>query len=125
MELDYKSLGLKCGIEIHQQLDTHKLFCSCPSVIRDDKPDFVIRRRMRAVAGEMGGVDPAALHEFLKNRELTYEAYSDTNCLVELDEEPPHIINGEALSTALTVALMLSAKPVSELQVMRKTVIDG
>jgi len=125
MALDYVKLGLKCGIEIHQQLESRKLFCSCPSVIRDEKPDVVVRRRMRAVAGELGDVDPAALHEFLKNRELTYEAYADTNCLVELDEEPPHPINEEALKTTLAVALMLKAKPVSELQVMRKTVIDG
>ncbi|MFH1789086.1 MAG: Glu-tRNA(Gln) amidotransferase subunit GatE [Candidatus Altiarchaeota archaeon] len=125
MALDYSKLGLKCGIEIHQQLDTRKLFCSCPSVIRDDSPDVIVHRRMRAVAGEMGDVDPAALHEFLKNREITYEAYSDTNCLVELDEEPPHPINQEALSTVVTVALLLNAKPVPELQVMRKTVIDG
>ncbi|MFH1834959.1 MAG: Glu-tRNA(Gln) amidotransferase subunit GatE [Methanobacteriota archaeon] len=125
MKLDYEKIGFKCGIEIHQQLDTHKLFCACPSVIRDEKPDFVVERRMRAVAGEMGAVDPAALHEFLKNRRLYYETYTDTNCLVELDEEPPHPLNEQALSTALTVALMLSAKPVSEIQVMRKTVIDG
>lgn len=125
MELDYEKMGLKCGIEIHQQLETHKLFCACPSIIRDDEPDVIVHRKMRAVAGEMGGIDPAALHEFLKNREITYEAYSDTNCLVELDEEPPHPINMEALETVVTVALMLNAKPVPELQVMRKTVIDG
>jgi len=125
MKLDYNKIGFKCGIEIHQQLDTHKLFCACPSVIRDEKPDFVVERRMRAVAGEMGAVDPAALHEFLKNRRLYYETYTDTNCLVELDEEPPHPLNEQALSTALTVTLMLSSKPVSEIQVMRKTVIDG
>ena len=63
MALDYVKLGLKCGIEIHQQLESRKLFCSCPSVIRDEKPDVVVRRRMRAVAGELGDVDPAALHE--------------------------------------------------------------
>lgn len=26
--MDYKKLGLKAGLEIHQQLDTGKLFCS-------------------------------------------------------------------------------------------------
>lgn len=124
-EIDYEKLGLKCGIEIHQQLDTKKLFCQCPSKIREDKPDVVTKRKMRAVAGELGAVDPAALHEFLKNRQLIYEAYSDSNCLVELDEEPPHEINEEALDIVLQVALLLHAKPFSELQVMRKTVIDG
>lgn len=122
---DYEKLGFKCGIEIHQQLDTKKLFCSCPSHIREEKPDIFVKRKMRVVAGELGNVDPAALYEFLKNREITYEAYSDTNCLVELDDEPPHELNAEALDIVLEVALLLNAKPVSELHVMRKTVIDG
>lgn len=122
---DYSKLGLKCGVEIHQQLDTKKLFCSCPCEIREDAPDVVIRRRLRAVAGEMGGIDPAALHEFLRGREFVYEGYTSSNCLVELDDEPPHPLNREALSVALEVSLLLNAKPVDELQVMRKTVIDG
>jgi glutamyl-tRNA(Gln) amidotransferase subunit E len=125
MEPDYAKLGFKCGIEIHQQLDTHKLFCPCPSINRDDPPDAVVERRMRAVAGELGDVDPAALHEFLRRRTLRYEAYLDTNCLVELDEEPPHPLNREALEAALQVALLLKASPVGEIHVMRKTVIDG
>lgn len=125
MTFDYQKLGLKCGIEIHQQLDTHKLFCSCPSQIREDEPDIIVSRRMRVVAGELGDVDPAALNEFLRDRVLIYEAYSKSNCLVELDEEPPHPLNREALETVLEVSLLLNAKPVDELQVMRKTVIDG
>ena len=125
MTLDYQKLGLKCGIEIHQQLDTHKLFCSCLSQIREDEPDIIVRRRMRVVAGELGDVDPAALNEFLRDRMLIYEAYSESNCLVELDEEPPHPLNREALETVLEVTLLLNAKVVDELQVMRKTVIDG
>ena len=124
-EPNYKKLGFKCGIEIHQQLDTHKLFCNCPSEIREDEPDIIVKRKMRAVAGEIGDVDPAALHEFLRDREFIYQAYSDTNCLVELDEEPPHPLNKEALDIVLEISLLLNARPVDELQVMRKTVIDG
>ena len=124
-DLDYQKLGLKCGIEIHQQLDTKKLFCNCPSEIREDAPDIVIRRRLRAVAGEMGGIDPAALHEFLRGREFVYEGYQSSNCLVELDDEPPHPLNRDALSVAIEVSLLINARPVDELQVMRKTVIDG
>jgi glutamyl-tRNA(Gln) amidotransferase subunit E len=124
-DLDYNKLGLKCGVEIHQQLDTKKLFCNCPCEIREDAPDVIIRRRLRAVAGEMGGIDPAALHEFLRGREFVYEGYTSSNCLVELDDEPPHPLNKDALSVALEVSLLLNAKPVDELQVMRKTVIDG
>jgi len=124
-ETDYAKLGLKCGIEIHQQLDTKKLFCSCPSQIRDDTPHSTITRKLRAVAGELGDVDPAALHELLKDREFTYEFYQDTNCLVELDDEPPHPLNMDALEAVLEAALLLKAKPADEVQVMRKTVIDG
>jgi len=123
--MDYKKLGFKAGIEIHQQLDTHKLFCSCPSKIRDDEPDIRIERSMRAVAGEIGNVDPAALSEFLRDRRLVYEAYGDTNCLVELDEEPPHMLNQEALEIAVEISLLLNASIVDEMVVMRKTVIDG
>ncbi|VVB54156.1 Glutamyl-tRNA(Gln) amidotransferase subunit E [uncultured archaeon] len=122
---DYGALGFKCGLEIHQQLDTAKLFCPCPSVMREDAPHLIVQRKMRAVAGELGEVDRAALHEFLKGRTLHYEAYHDTNCLVELDEEPPHDLNNDALEVALTVALLLNARPVDELHVMRKTVVDG
>ncbi len=122
---DYSKLGLRCGIEIHQQLDTRKLFCRCESRIRDDEAHGKVRRKMRAVAGELGGVDPAALHELLKDREFVYEFYQDSNCLVELDEEPPRPANREALKIALEAALLLKARPVDEIQIMRKTVIDG
>jgi glutamyl-tRNA(Gln) amidotransferase subunit E len=42
-----------------------------------------------------------------------------------MDEEPPHPLNMEAVEIALTVAQMINAKPVDEIHVMRKTVIDG
>ncbi len=124
-KMDYKKLGLKCGLEIHQQLDTAKLFCSCPSNLRDEKPDILVKRKLRAVAGETGDIDVAALMEMMKNKYFVYEGYSDSTCLVEFDEEPPHPMNKEALNVALQVSLMLKAKVVDEIQVMRKTVIDG
>jgi len=34
--MDYRALGLKVGLEIHQQLATHKLFCEDASVLVDD-----------------------------------------------------------------------------------------
>ena len=42
---------IKCGLEIHQQLDTHKLFCECPSILRNDIPSFEIKRKLHAVKG--------------------------------------------------------------------------
>ncbi|RLI09668.1 Glu-tRNA(Gln) amidotransferase GatDE subunit E [Candidatus Bathyarchaeota archaeon] len=124
--LDYAKLGLRVGLEIHRQLDTaEKLFCSCPTVLRKDEPHLTVLRRLRPTQSEVGEIDRAALFEFEKGKTIIYEAYLDTNCLVELDEEPPHEINREALDIALTIALMLNSKPVDEVHVMRKIVIDG
>lgn len=122
--IDYKKIGFKSGLEIHQQLNSHKLFCNCPSILRKDSPEYEIRRRLHAVAGESGGVDVAAKHESLKDVEFFYQGY-DTTCLVELDEEPPHEINKEALGIALHISLLLNCTIVPIAQVMRKTVIDG
>jgi glutamyl-tRNA(Gln) amidotransferase subunit E len=123
--MDYKKLGLKCGIEIHQQLDTHKLFCQCPSLIREDEPNIEVHRNLKAVVGETGEIDQAAAHEMQKEKTYVYQAYSDTTCLVELDEEPPHPMNQDAINIVLQVSKMLNAKVVDEIQVMRKTVVDG
>lgn len=117
-------MQIKSGIEVHQQLDTNKLFCDCPSILRNDEPKYEIHRKLHTVAGEMGNMDDAAVYESLKKREFVYECY-DTICLVELDEEPPHLINHEALITALHVAILLKCEIIPVTQIMRKTVIDG
>nr|MDO8132617.1 Glu-tRNA(Gln) amidotransferase subunit GatE [Candidatus Njordarchaeum guaymaensis] len=62
---------------------------------------------------------------FQKGVKILYEATRDTACLVEMDEEPPHDLNQEAIEIALIVALLLKATPVDEIHIMRKTVIDG
>jgi len=118
-------LGLKVGVEIHQQIDTNKLFCNCPSELRSDEPDIKVKRRLYAVAGEEGKIDIAAAYEESKKREYVYEAYSDSNCLVELDEAPPNEINQEALKIAIQISLLLNAEVLPVTQVMRKTVVDG
>ena len=123
-ELNYEKLKFKSGLEIHQQLNTNKLFCECPSILRKDEPDFVIKRKLHAVAGESGKVDEAALYQTSLGKEFIYQGY-DTTCLVELDEEPPHSINKEALKIALQISLLLNAKILPLTQIMRKTVIDG
>jgi len=123
--MDYEKLGFKAGLEIHQQLDTNKLFCSCPSVLRDDPHDILIRRKLRSVAGESGTVDIAAKHESLKNNEFIYEGYSDSTCAVEFDEEPPHELNKKALNITLQICKLLKCNIVDELQVMRKIVVNG
>lgn len=125
MDLDYENLGLKVGFEIHQELDTHKLFCNCPSVLRDEEPEIVIDRKLRPTESELGEIDRAALAEAAKSKRFKYEIHPDSVCLVELDEEPPHPVNEEARDIALEASLLLNAEPVDEAQVMRKTVIDG
>ncbi|MCW8965118.1 MAG: Glu-tRNA(Gln) amidotransferase subunit GatE [Candidatus Pacearchaeota archaeon] len=124
MEINYQKVGLKCGLEIHQQLDTKKLFCNCQSVLRKDQPDFTIKRKLHAVAGESGQIDKAAKYHSKLDKTFIYEGY-DSTCLIELDEEPPHEINKEALKIAIQVSLLLNAKIIPITQIMRKTVIDG
>ncbi len=126
MELNYGELGLKSGLEIHQQLDGDgkKLFCSCPSVLRKDEPDFIIKRKLHAIAGESGNVDAAAEYQSSLNKEFVYQGY-DSVCLVEMDEEPPHEINQNALRIAIEIALLLNCKIVPITQIMRKTVVNG
>ncbi len=116
-------LPIRVGLEIHQQLATHKLFCNCESRLVDGvKEEFV--RRLRPTQSELGEVDRAALEEAAKGLVFTYQA-TETSCLVEADEEPPHEANREAIETVLKVALMLGAEPVNEVHFMRKIVIDG
>lgn len=116
---------MKIGFEIHQQLATKKLFCNCPSELREDVPDVELVRRLRPTQSELGEIDQAALQEFLKGKTYRYQAYSDTTCIVEYDDEPPHLPNQEALEIALGVAMKLNAEPVDEVHFMRKLVIDG
>ena len=124
--MNYADLGLKVGIEIHQQLDTeHKLFCRCPTELRDaDDADFEFFRYLRLKRSELGTEDRAAREEVMRSRRFVYKFY-DTTCLVEADEEPPTEINREALVIGIQIAKMLNMELVDELHVMRKIVIDG
>lgn len=125
MKMNYEEIGLKCGIELHQQLEGRKLFCNCPTLLRDERPDFTVRRRLRAVAGEGGEVDVAAKQEQLKGKGFVYQGYVDSTCLVELDEEPPHELNKSALYTCLQFCKLIGARVSPVVQVMRKIVVDG
>ncbi len=115
---------MKVGIEIHQRLDAGKLFCNCPSVPAEGDGASIYRRQ-RAVAGELGKIDAAAAQEFVRKRQFLYEAPMNASCLVESDDEPPHDMNPTAIDIAVEICLLLEAKVVDEVQVMRKTVIDG
>ena len=127
-KLDYEEIGLRVGLEIHQQLDTRtKLFCSCPTKLSEDpfKNSIVIERRLRVGRSELGEIDPAALFEYRRGKLFRYLAPKESTCLVELDEEPPHDVNREALVIALAIAMALNSVIVDEIYFMRKIVVDG
>ncbi len=116
---------MKAGLEIHQQLKAGKLFCRCPSVLREDAPHFTVSRKLRPVASETGARDLVSEAEAAKGKTFAYEAYRDTTCLVEIDEEPPLAMDRDALEIACAIAKSLNCAIVPELHTMRKAIIDG
>lgn len=121
----YEKIELRCGLECHQQLDTGKLFCSCPSLLRQEEPDYIVERKLHAVAGEVGEIDVAVKHEAELDKKFIYQCYNDNVCLIDLDESPPFPINEDALKIALQISLLLNCEIIQDTQIMRKTVIDG
>ena len=124
-EIDFEKIGLKVGLEIHQQLNTNKkLFCKCRPIESDEYTEK-FSRRLRTAKSELGELDPAALFEKTKSKKINYYANSQSSCLVEKDEEPPHDLDHDAKKISLLISSMLESKIFSEIHVMRKTVIDG
>lgn len=111
---------MKAGLEIHQQLDCGKLFCTCDSLDIGNNSVFV--RKLHATSSEMGTIDVAAKAEGV--REFTYFNRS-CNCLVYTDEEPPRGPNKEAIEIALQFAELVGANVIEEMHFMRKVVVDG
>jgi glutamyl-tRNA(Gln) amidotransferase subunit E len=126
-KIDYNKIGLACGLELHQQLDTGKLFCKCKSkLIKDNtKPDRIIKRRLRAVYSEAGEFDKTALNEQKKAKTNVYYFYNSCNCLVEADCQPPIRTNPDALKIAVIISKLTNSQLVDKSIIMRKQVIDG
>jgi len=124
-EFSLNDVGLKVGLEIHQQLATNKkLFCNCRP-IESEEYYMKFQRKLRAVKSELGEYDPAALFEKSKSKTIMYYANPESSCLVEQDEEPPHNLDKDAKDLVLVIASSLNSKIFSEIYPMRKTVIDG
>ena len=120
-----KDVGVKVGLEIHQQLATNKkLFCNC-APIESDEYSIKFQRKLRASKSELGEFDPAALFESTKSKTIMYYANHESSCLVEQDEEPPHELDNDARKIALIISSALKSNIFSEIYPMRKTVIDG
>lgn len=120
-----KDVGVKVGLEIHQQLATNKkLFCNC-TPIESDEYSIKFQRKLRVSKSELGEFDPAALFESTKSKTIMYYANPQSSCLVEQDEEPPHELDEDARKIALVISSALKSHVFSEIYPMRKTVIDG
>lgn len=115
---------MKVGLEIHQQVDSGKLFCRCPSVLEEVVAGTFVRR-LHATKSELGEVDQAALAEAVKGLKFRYEITPSSSCLIDADEEPPRPMNADAFDVALSLAITSSMEVVDEVQVMRKIVVDG
>ncbi len=124
--MSYKKLGLKCGVEIHQQLEGKKLFSDeLTQISEDNSYDFSIQRKIRAVAGEDGSIDVAAAQEQSKDRVYIYRGKNISAGLIAADSQPPLPINDDALYASLQLSTMLGAQLSPVIQVMRKTIADG
>lgn len=125
---DYKRIGFKSGLEVHQQLKTkHKLFCRCPAGIyhHDDDFDAEVIRHMRPTLSEMGEYDGTALMEYKTRKEIIYRLNNKTACTYEIDDTPPFPIDREALEYALEISLLCKLNIVGEVHITRKQYLDG
>lgn len=127
-EDDYRRIGFKSGLEVHQQLDTEsKLFCRCPAGIyhEDNDYDAEVIRHMRPTLSELGEYDGTALMEFKTRKDIVYRINNDNACTYEVDDTPPFPIDREALDIALEISLLCKLNIVGEVHITRKQYLDG
>ncbi len=127
-DADYRRIGFKSGLEVHQQLKTReKLFCRCPAgrYFDDENFEAEIIRHMRPALSELGQYDGTALMEFKTRKNIFYRISNETACTYEIDDTPPFKINREALDIALEITLLSKLNVVGEVHITRKQYLDG
>ncbi len=122
----YESIGLRAGLEVHQQLLTaHKMFCRCPAGRYTLNHDGEVLRHMRPTLSELGEYDGTALMEFKTKKNIIYLLHKSNVCTYEMDDTPPFLMNPHALDVAVEQCLMLGCDIVDEIHVARKQYLDG
>jgi len=124
--LDYPSVGLISGLEVHQQLLTgHKLFCRCPAGLYTETHDGEVLRHMRPTLSELGEYDGTALMEFKTRKEIIYLLNHLNVCTYEMDDTPPFLVNQEAIDVAIELCLAMGMDIIDEVHIARKQYLDG
>jgi len=104
--IDYAEVGLRAGLEVHQQLLTErKLFCNCPAGLYTKTHDGVVLRHMRPTLSELGEYDGTALMEFKTKKNIVYLLHQSNVCTYE--------------------SLMLGCDIIDETHIARKQYLDG
>lgn len=124
--LDYRSVGLIAGLEVHQQLLTReKLFCRCPAGLYTSTHDGELLRHMRPTLSELGEYDGTALMEFKTNKEIVYLLNQENVCTYEMDDTPPFLVNQEAIDISIQLCLTMHMDIIDEIHIARKQYLDG
>jgi glutamyl-tRNA(Gln) amidotransferase subunit E len=124
--IDYKEIGLRVGLEVHQQLLTEKkMFCKCPAGLYTRTHDGAVLRHMRPTLSELGEYDGTALMEFKTRKNIVYLLHESNVCTYELDDSPPFLVNPQALDIAIEQCLMMDCDIIDEVHIARKQYLDG
>ena len=124
--IDYHEVGLRCGLEVHQQLLTEtKMFCHCPAGLYTTEHDGSVLRHMRPTLSELGSYDGTALMEFKTRKNIVYLLHNANVCTYEMDDTPPFLVNPQAIDIAIEQCLMLGCDIVDEVHIARKQYLDG